>query len=224
MPTPALLLIIPCFLWILGVDHALASGQVPLASVAASFSLTTSTMIPFPSTTKSASDASSFITSQWSLSKGHITNGASNLAFVSDPFPNSPAPGATVSNTSGPVLQVTYPSGTYGSQNSGAQWYSLWNTTDGSQFESMMLSYELAFDSNFNWVQGGKLPGLRGGADVNDCSGGAEPNGTDCFSTRLMWRKNAAGEGMNLVMFSYCCSNLTFSLCIHVDSQQHLLR
>jgi hypothetical protein len=51
------------------------------------------------------------------------------------------------------------------------KWYSLWNTTDGSQFESMMLSYELAFDSNFNWVQGGKLPGLRGGADVNDCSG-----------------------------------------------------
>lgn len=58
----------------------------------------------------------------------------------------------------------------------------------------MLLSYELAFDSNFNWVQGGKLPGLRGGPDVNDCSGGAEPNGTNCFSTRLMWRKNADGE------------------------------
>jgi len=58
----------------------------------------------------------------------------------------------------------------------------------------MILSYEIAFDSNFNWVQGGKLPGLRGGPDVDDCSGGDQPNGTDCFSARLMWRKNGAGE------------------------------
>ncbi|KAG0706110.1 polysaccharide lyase family 14 protein [Suillus ampliporus] len=186
-------LLISFFLWMSGT-HVLAAGQIPLASAAASFSLTTSTTIPFPSATQSASDASSFIASQWSLSKGHIQNGDSNVAFVSDPFPNSTAPGATVSNTSGPVLQVTYAAGTYGSVSSGAQWYSLWNTTDGSQFQSMMLSYELAFDSNFNWVQGGKLPGLRGGPDVDDCSGGAEPNGTNCFSTRLMWRKNAEGE------------------------------
>ena len=185
------------------MNQALATGQIPVTSVAASFSLTTSTMLPFPSVTQSGSSASSFITSQWSLSKGQIQNGDTNLAFVSDPFPNSPAPGVTVSNTSGPVLQVTYPAGTYGSQNSGAQWYSLWNTTDGSQFQSMMLSYELAFDSNFNWVQGGKLPGLRGGVDSTGCSGGAEPNGTDCFSTRLMWRKNAEGEGANLDMFAY---------------------
>lgn len=186
----AFLLLAPFFF----SSHVSAAGQIPLTSVAASFSLTTSTTMPFPSATQSASDASSFITSQWSLSKGHIQNGGSNVAFVDDPFPNSPAPGATVSNTSGPVLQVTYAAGTYGSANSGAQWYSLWNTTDGSQFQSMLLSYELAFDSNFNWVQGGKLPGLRGGPDVNDCSGGAEPNGTNCFSTRLMWRKNAQGE------------------------------
>ncbi|KAG2150480.1 polysaccharide lyase family 14 protein [Suillus clintonianus] len=185
------LLLAPFFLWASGT-HVLAAGQIPLASVAASFSLTTSTVMPYPSATQSASDTSSFIASQWSLSKGHIQNGDTNVAFVNDPFPNSPAPGATVSNTSGPVLQVTYAAGTYGSADSGAQWYSLWNTTDGSQFQSMLLSYELAFDSNFNWVQGGKLPGLRGGTDVNDCSGGAQPNGTNCFSTRLMWRKKRA--------------------------------
>lgn len=188
-----ILLLTLFFLWLLDT-HVSAASQIPLASVAASFSLTTSTVMPFPSATQSASDASSFITSQWSLSKGHIQNGGSNVAFVDDPFPNSPAPGVTMSNTSGPVLQVTYGAGTYGSADSGAQWYSLWNTTDGSQFQSMLLSYELAFDSNFNWVQGGKLPGLRGGPDVNDCSGGAEPDGTNCFSTRLMWRKNAQGE------------------------------
>jgi hypothetical protein len=58
----------------------------------------------------------------------------------------------------------------------------------------MMLSYELAFDEDFPWVKGGKLPGLRGGPDFVGCSGGNEPNGTDCFSTRLMWRTDGAGE------------------------------
>jgi hypothetical protein len=58
----------------------------------------------------------------------------------------------------------------------------------------MLLSYELAFDEGFDWVKGGKLPGLRGGPNPDGCSGGNEPNGTDCFSTRLMWRTNGAGE------------------------------
>ncbi|KAG2132024.1 polysaccharide lyase family 14 protein [Suillus bovinus] len=189
-----LTIVLLTFLHWLSDTRVSAADQIPLSSVVASFSLTTSTVMLFPSATQSASDASSFITSQWSLNKGRIQNGGSNVAFVDDPFPNSPAPGMTVSNTSGPVLQVTYAAGTYGSTDSGVQWYSLWNTTDGSQFQSMLLSYELAFDSNFNWVQGGKLPGLRGGPDVNDCSGGVQPNGTNCFSTRLMWRKNAQGE------------------------------
>jgi len=58
----------------------------------------------------------------------------------------------------------------------------------------MMLTYDIAFDENFDFVKGGKLPGLRGGAN-NGCEGGSQPNGTDCWSTRLMWRKNGAGEG-----------------------------
>lgn len=42
---------------------------------------------------------------------------------------------------------------------------------------------------------GGKLPGLRGGPDRFGCSGGNQTDGTGCFSTRLMWRQNGAGEG-----------------------------
>ncbi|KAG8690368.1 hypothetical protein FRC09_012015, partial [Ceratobasidium sp. 395] len=41
---------------------------------------------------------------------------------------------------------------------------------------------------------GGKLPGLRGGPDTLGCSGGKQPNGDDCFSTRLMWRTSGSGE------------------------------
>jgi len=58
----------------------------------------------------------------------------------------------------------------------------------------MLLSYELAFDTGFDWVKGGKLPGLRGGPNPDGCSGGNKPNGSDCFSTRIMWRTNGAGE------------------------------
>ncbi|KAH7913151.1 polysaccharide lyase family 14 protein [Hygrophoropsis aurantiaca] len=174
---------------------ATASNLVPPASVAAQYSLTTSTSLPFPSATQSAAEAQSFIISQWSPSKGKISNGVSDLAFVTDPFPNSPTPDTQPgTSTSGPVLQITYPQGSYSHGTGGAQWYTTWNTTDGSVFDSMLLSYELAFDAGFNWVQGGKLPGLRGGPALNGCSGGSQPNGTDCFSTRLMWRTGGAGE------------------------------
>ncbi|KAL7281210.1 hypothetical protein PYCCODRAFT_1408249 [Trametes coccinea BRFM310] len=162
-------------------------------TLASLYSLTTSTSIPFPTATLSNSDAQSFIVSGWSLSKGKIQQGASNIAFVADPFPNKPAPTSTT-NSTGPVLEVTYPKGQFGSEDSGLQLFSLWNTSDSSGFQSMLVTYEVAFDSDFNFVKGGKLPGLRGGPDPDGCSGGSAANGSNCFSTRLMWRTQAAGE------------------------------
>ncbi|RPD63792.1 hypothetical protein L227DRAFT_572234 [Lentinus tigrinus ALCF2SS1-6] len=162
-------------------------------TIASLYSLTTSTSIPFPTATLSNSDAQSFITSGWSLSKGKIQQGGGNIAFVDDPFPDKPAFTST-ENITGPVLQVKYPKGAVGSEASGMQLYSLWNTSDSSSFQSMLISYEVAFDESFDFVKGGKLPGLRGGPDPNGCSGGNAANGTNCFSTRLMWRTSAAGE------------------------------
>ncbi|EMD37922.1 polysaccharide lyase family 14 protein [Gelatoporia subvermispora B] len=183
---------------------------VPPSQVAQLYSLSTSTSLPFPTATLSSSDAQSFLVSSWGLGKGHIQNGADELEFVSDPFPNAPAPD-TGSPTSGPVLQVTYPAGSFSNGTGGAQFYNLWNTTDGSQFQTMLLSYEVAFDSDFNFVKGGKLPGLRGGSVVDGCDGGDAANGSNCFSTRLMWRTSGAGE-----VYSYIlnpndeCSNADF--------------
>ncbi|KZV77090.1 polysaccharide lyase family 14 protein [Peniophora sp. CONT] len=169
---------------------ALASASY--AQSTAPFAASTTTSIPFPSATLANSDTQTFIQSNWGISKGTIQNGANNTAFVSDPFPNDPAPRVS-SNTSGPVLEVTYPAGSFSDDNSGGtQFYNLWNAS-GDPFESMMLSYEVAFDENFDWNKGGKLPGLRGGAP-NGCSGGNQADGASCFSTRMMWRKNGAGE------------------------------
>ena len=172
-----------------------SNAQVtPAATLASLYSLTTSTSLPFPTATLSNSDTQNFITSGWSLSKGRIQNGASDLAFVDDPFPNSPAPGSSGS-TSGPFLEVTYPQGSFSHDTGGAQFFTLWNTTDGSQVNSMLLTYEVAFDADFNYVLGGKLPGVRGGPDPDGCSGGNASNGSNCFSSRVMWRKNGLGEG-----------------------------
>ena len=175
-------------------QHGMASTLVPPANAAAQYSLTTSTSLPFPTTSQSSTDAQAFMTSQWSLYDGRVSWGGSNIAFVGDPFPTNPAP-VSVTNATDPVLQITYPAGSYSGGTGGAQWYTQWKSSDGSTFNSMLLSYELAFDSDFDWVKGGKLPGLRGGSDAFGCSGGTQPTGGDCFSTRLMWRSSAVGEG-----------------------------
>lgn len=189
---------LPFSLTVLTVLAAVApswSQQIADAATLASlYSLTTSTTIPFPTATLANTDAQKFLVDGWSLSRGKIEQGGSNIAFVDDPFPDKPAPVST-QNTTGPVLQVKYPKGAFGSETSGVQLYSLWNTTDGSAFQSVLVTYEVAFDANFDFVKGGKLPGLRGGPDADGCSGGAAANGSNCFSTRLMWRKNAVGEG-----------------------------
>lgn len=169
-------------------------------TLASQFSLSTSTSMPFPTATLSSSDAQSFLASSWGLGKGRVQNGGDRIAFVPDPFPNSSAPSSTSDTTGGPVLQVTYPANKFGSTDSGMQLYSLWNTSDDSQFNSMLVSYEVAFDANFPWTKGGKLPGLRGG-DPNECSGGNAANGVNCFSSRVMWRTNAVGEGTCFLLF-----------------------
>ncbi|KAG1716627.1 hypothetical protein ID866_505 [Astraeus odoratus] len=178
--------------------HATASGLVPPASVAAQYSLTTSSALPFPTVMQSTSDAQTFIESQWSLDNNRISWGGSDIAFVDDPFPNNPVPGSatntTTASSSSSVLQIAYPAGSFSDKTGGAQWYTIWNTSDGSTFDSMLLSYELAFDLDFNWVKGGKLPGLRGGPNTSGCSGGSQSTGDDCFSMRLMWRASGAGE------------------------------
>jgi hypothetical protein len=186
--------------WLAFVSPVLFAAQAltqttPAASVASQYQLTATMTIPFPNKALNNSGTQSFITSNWNLSKGRIQNGASNLVFVADPFPDAPVPGSN--STSGPVLRVQYPAGSFQDNNAGgAQMYAMWNSSaSGEPFQSMLISYEIAFDAGFDWVKGGKLPGIRGGPDPDNCSGGKQANGTNCFSSRLMWRTDGAGEG-----------------------------
>lgn len=57
--------------------------------------------------------------------------------------------------------------------------------------DAALLSYWVRFPVGFDFVRGGKLPGLYGGRGN---SGGVIPDGRDGFSMRLMWREGGAGE------------------------------
>jgi hypothetical protein len=67
----------------------------------------------------------------------------------------------------------------------------------GNTNHSVLLSYWLKFDADFQWVKGGKLPGLCGG----ECPTGGRDVLPDRFSIRYMWREN--GVGMVYAYLSY---------------------
>ncbi|THV05031.1 polysaccharide lyase family 14 protein [Dendrothele bispora CBS 962.96] len=157
------------------------------SDLASQYSLTASTTFPFPTSTQSASNTQTFLVDQWFLNRNRIQNGGSDLQFVDDPFPDG-------SSQSQPVLQVIYPEDSFSHDTGGAQFINMWNNTEQSAFQSMALTYDIAFDKDFPWVKGGKLPGIRGGNDTSGCSGGNEPTGSECFSVRLMWRTDGVGE------------------------------
>lgn len=94
------------------------------------------------------------------------------------------------------ALRVRYPAdsasqlaaATADTEHGGAQLYLAWR---GGPVDDAYLRYYLRFPEGFDFVKGGKLPGLYGGR-VND--GRKIPDGTNGFSTRYMWRTGGAGE------------------------------
>jgi hypothetical protein len=94
----------------------------------------------------------------------------------------------------GVLLRVSYPAGSAsraaGGPDGGTQAYlRLPDTT--APTDTLDLRYQLRFPPDFDFVKGGKLPGLYGGTVT---SGQHIPDGTNGFSTRYMWRTDGAGE------------------------------
>lgn len=61
----------------------------------------------------------------------------------------------------------------------------------GGPTDRLHLRYYVRFPEDFDFVKGGKLPGLFGGTVTG---GRRSPDGTDGFSTRYMWREDGEGE------------------------------
>ncbi|EGN97512.1 polysaccharide lyase family 14 protein [Serpula lacrymans var. lacrymans S7.3] len=59
-----------------------------------------------------------------------------------------------------------------------------------------LFSYKVMFQPDWEWVKGGKLPGMYGGVGdlAYKCSGGRQDDRCKCFNLRLMWRASGKGE------------------------------
>ncbi|KAF9976181.1 hypothetical protein BGZ73_009035 [Actinomortierella ambigua] len=136
-----------------------------------------------------------FVVDNWQTTYKSIQLGGKDIAFVQDPI----TPGVPTGNNtnSTPVMQIYYPKGSYvpslGKVMGGTQFYAT-PFGDTSSFQSMMISYDVAFPAGFNYVLGGKLPGVFGGASYDGCSGGVQSTGSNCLTMRMMWRQNGIGE------------------------------
>ncbi|PRY72782.1 polysaccharide lyase [Halomonas ventosae] len=91
-----------------------------------------------------------------------------------------------------PGLRVHYPEGTSSpgdTEQGGAGFYA--DPAGLAGAERACLTYQVRFEPGFDFVKGGKLPGLYGGEAP---SGGEEVDGESGFSMRFMWREAGQGE------------------------------
>lgn len=98
--------------------------------------------------------------------------------FIFYKFGITPHPFSISEEDGNNFLATLIPKNSFGSI-TGAQWKFPLATSD-----EYYLSYNLKFDKNFDFVKGGKLPGLAGGT-AN--SGGNIPDGYDGWSARMMF-------------------------------------
>jgi hypothetical protein len=107
-------------------------------------------------------------------------------------------------SVTGSVLTVIYPTGStapsMGPPYGGAQ---ICEPFTGGPQTSATLTYKVRFPKSFEFVKGGKLPGLYGGTEPFS-GGGHNPNG---WSTRLMWRPAGAGE-----IYAYLAGTVGYGL------------
>jgi len=157
-------------------------GAAALAAVTASCAPSGSASAPTPSAT--APGARDFFGPQF-VAEAHGSFGLDRTRVLPSDDPRFAR-----------ILRVSYPAGsasqesarTDGTPEGGAQVYLL--LRDGP-IDVLYLRYYVRFPEQFDFVKGGKLPGLFGGTAT---AGGRIPDGTDGFSTRYMWRRDGDGE------------------------------
>lgn len=92
------------------------------------------------------------------------------------------------------AIRVDYPMGGVGPSATGLQFPVDFGKIMGKKayFSSLYLRYYVYFEPGFDFVKGGKLPGLMGGNNSWTRSGGNIPDGTNGWTMRFMWREKGA--------------------------------
>lgn len=102
------------------------------------------------------------------------------------------------------VLRVKYPAGSVsnkpGLMKGGTGFYVY--PFGGQQVLHAVFEYDVLFPKDFDFVKGGKLPGMFGGRISPSCSGGDDAR--DCFTARFMFDQDAGGK---LKCFNYLKKN-----------------
>lgn len=192
-------------------DGSMNPATTRTAQMAKKLNLTSHWEAPFPPAGSSV-QAFEFISDKWQLWHNRLYGGEEgNLHFVQNPFlsgngtsgngdNNSDKQAKDDGGASSTVLKVDYQTGTYrqgGPNSSGGSTFfpSPMEIQDSRTSKSILLKYDVSFDYNFDFVKGGKLPGVFYGSEERDCSGGNLSDDAECFSVRMMWRENGMGEG-----------------------------
>ncbi|OCF35167.1 hypothetical protein I317_02319 [Kwoniella heveanensis CBS 569] len=172
------------------------------AVATATASATTSSAAPAEST--SASGGSSGSTSNlfpWGTGSAHWTTSDGGLSFEGalKPLTAGKLPSSGSAPDGSNALVASYPAGTVGLSSAGYSFYTE-GAHNGVQVDGateVSFSYSVYLNDGFQFVKGGKMPGLYGGTSLSQaksCSGGRQDSRDSCFSARLMWRTNGAGE------------------------------
>ncbi len=99
------------------------------------------------------------------------------------------------------ALRVDYPKGGLGPSGTGLQFPVVFRdipNIDSNYYHEAYLRYYVKFEKGFDFRKGGKLPGLMGGGDSWNRSGGNQPNGTNGWTLRFMWVDNG-----KIVVYAY---------------------
>ena len=94
---------------------------------------------------------------------------------------------SVVASAAGLAYRVDYAPHEIGPERGGVGW-----RFPVPRAEALELAYTVTFSRDFDWVKGGKLPGLGGGPE--NVTGGRPATGANGFSARLMWRADGRGE------------------------------
>ncbi|HYW95633.1 MAG TPA: fibronectin type III domain-containing protein [Bacteroidales bacterium] len=87
------------------------------------------------------------------------------------------------------AMKWVFPKGSVGPGSGGGQFEAPIET----EVDEVYMSYNIKFRPGFEWVRGGKLPGLKGGPDHYN-PGGPHPAWEDGFSNGLMWGHGYGGH------------------------------
>ncbi|WWC95443.1 hypothetical protein V866_002306 [Kwoniella sp. B9012] len=127
------------------------------------------------------------------------TSDGTSFESVLKPLTAGKLPSHGTSPDGSDSLVANFPAGTVGLSSAGFSFYTT-GAHDGVGVDSakeVSFSYSVYLKDGFNFVKGGKMPGLYGGTSLSQaksCSGGRQDSRDSCFSARLMWRTNGQGE------------------------------